>query len=139
MKTWLMTGLLLCLTSLPAHSMAAKAETQPVASSYDTGAEQTAQQPFRLIILGTRKAADIELIRKNIQKLAYVKLFIPTTVSQRHLEFEGKYLGDAVTLIADVESLALNRYDVTTKEKTKHGLRITLRKIQAPPSSAVSP
>jgi hypothetical protein len=124
------TTILLFALFLPAQSFATEATDPPVASSYETGTAQVGQQPFRIIILGTRNAGDIELIRKNIGKLAYVNLFVPAVVSQRHLEFEGTYGGEADVLIADVESLAQNRYDMQMKNDAKKGLLITLRKIQ---------
>lgn len=94
-------------------------------------AEQTA--PFTIIILGTRKASDIEVIRKNIKSLKYVSKFTPSLVSQRHLEFTGLYIGSEETLLADIESLSADRYDVKIKDDRTRGLVITLRKIKPPP------
>lgn len=120
--------------------VAAKVAGAPQASSYDNQQEvgQQAIEPytFRIIVLGTRRRADIELIRKNIVKLKYVTLFVPSSVSQKHIEFVGKSIGDEETLIADVESLSQDRFDVKSKRDRKRGLVITLRKI--PPTATTA-
>ncbi|MFA4972775.1 MAG: hypothetical protein WC683_09190 [bacterium] len=85
---------------------------------------------FTVIILGTRSAQDVEVIEKNLRALPYVTLFIPTMVSQMHLEFEGSMAAEDDVMIADVASLAADRYDVVAKRESKRGLVITLRKIK---------
>ncbi|MFH1829869.1 MAG: hypothetical protein ABH871_03730 [Pseudomonadota bacterium] len=89
--------------------------------------------PFTLIILGTRSASDIELIRKNIKSLAYIKGFSPSQVSQRHLEFTGSFVGSEETFLADIESLSADRFEVNSKDDRERGLVVTLRKIQPVP------
>ena len=119
---------------------AAEARDAPVASSYENRTEATPeaveQYTFRVIILGTRRGSDIEVIRKNVEKLAYVSLFVPSLVSQKHIEFEGMSTGDKETLIADIESLAQDRYEFKSKDDRRRGLVITLRKI--PPISTTA-
>lgn len=115
---------------------ATEKESTPVTSSYGEVQGQPAPETFRIIILGTRSGPDIELIRKNVEKLPYVSLFVPSSVSQRHLEFEGKFTGEEDTLVADVESLSQDRYEVKSKRDSKRGLVITLRKIQPVESTA---
>ena len=121
---------------MAAPQISAEDATQPKASSYETPEVKADPEPFRIIILGTRKASDIELIRKNVEKLPYVSLFVPSSVSQRHLEFKGKYAADQETLIADIESLSQDRYEVKSKNDRRKGLVITVRKIQPVESSA---
>jgi hypothetical protein len=120
--------------------LAAEALGAPVASSYENQAGATSQAveqyTFRVIILGTRRGPDIEVIRKNVEKLAYVSLFVPSLVSQKHIEFEGMSTGDKETLIADIESLSQDRYEVKSKDDRRRGLVITLRKI--PPISTTA-
>ena len=99
-----------------------------IASSH----EEVEGYPFSLIIVGTRSAADIDIIKRNLADRPYVKLLVPTVVSQRHLEFAGSHTGDEATLIADVESLASDRYDMVTRQDRRRGLVITLRKITNP-------
>ncbi len=89
--------------------------------------------PFTLIILGTRKASDIEIIRKNIKSLKYIRNFIPSQISQKHLEFTGSFMGSEETFLADIESLSAERYEVKSKDDRTRGLVITLRKIKPPP------
>jgi len=103
-------------------------EERVIASSH----EEVEGYPFSLIIVGTRSASDVDVIKRNLADRLYVKLLVPTVVSQRHLEFAGSHTGDEATLIADVESLASDRYDMVTKHERKRGLVITLRKITNP-------
>ena len=70
------------LISVPHILAAAENEKPPIASSYGEKSPPQEQQPFRLIILGTRSGPDIELIRKSMEKVAYVSLFVPSSVSQ---------------------------------------------------------
>jgi hypothetical protein len=110
------------------------------ASSYDTQPEVAEQAvdpyTFRVIILGTRSGPDIELIRKNMDKLKYVTLFVPSSVSQKRIEFEGRSIGDEETLVADIESLSQDRFEVKSKRDRRRGLVITLRKIPPVATSA---
>ena len=128
--------LALSLLGAAAQALAEEGDKPVVASSHEEPAAQAEPQPFSVIILGTRSGPDIELIRKNVEKLAYVSLFVPASVSQRHLEFAGKYAGEEETLVADIESLSQDRYDVKAKHKGNRGLVITLRKIQPASSTA---
>ncbi len=140
MKRFLASVALASVVVAAAMSPAAEARDAPVASSYENQAEAAPeaveQYTFRVIILGTRRGSDIEVIRKNVEKLAYVSLFVPSFVSQRHIEFEGMSTGDKETLIADIESLSQDRYEFKSKDDRRRGLVITLRKI--PPISTTA-
>jgi len=114
---------------LPQPSAAEEGDDKVVASTREEDAAKVDAEEFTLVILGTRNASDIKVIQKNLRDRPYVTLFIPTSVSQRHLEFSGRLTGDTATLIADVESLSADRYDVVTKRERRRGLVITLRKI----------
>lgn len=123
---------LISLTIATCISLAADVYGAPEASSYDQpveGHEAVEQYSFHVIILGTRKRSDIELIRTSMDKLKYVTLFVPSLVSQKHIEFAGKSIGDEETLIADIESLSQDRFEVKSKHDRKRGLVITLKKI----------
>ena len=100
------------------------------AFSAETGTDEGAGSRFTVVILGTRNADDVKVIEKNLRKLPQVKLFVPTMVSQQHLEFEGSMTTGDDAMIADVQSLAQDRYDVVAKRESKRGLVITLRKIK---------
>jgi hypothetical protein len=118
--------------ALPQPVAAEEGEGGIVASTRVEDAAEVDAEEFTLVILGTRKAGDIEVIRRNLRDLPYVTLLIPTSVSQRHLEFSGRLAGDEATLIADIESLSADRYDVVAKRDRRRGLVITLRKISDP-------
>lgn len=125
-----LTSILLLLSAIP-PTAAAREEGEVKASSYEAAAEEAEVEPFRIIILGTRSGPDIEIIRKNMEKLAYVSIFVPSSVSQRRLEFEGRFTGPDDVLIADIESLSQDRYEVKARRDNKKGLIITLKKIEA--------
>ncbi len=125
-----LTSILLLLMAAP-HSATAREEGEVKASSYGTAADEPEVEAFRIIILGTRSGPDIEIIRKNMEKLAYVSVFVPSSVSQRRIEFEGRFTGPDDVLIADIESLSQDRYEVKTRRDDKRGLVITLKKIEA--------
>jgi len=130
---------LVCLAIASFVLMARDVHGAPKASSYDQpeqGHEAVEQYTFHVILLGTRSRSDIELIRNNMDRLKYVTLFVPSLVSQNHIEFEGKSTGDEATLMADIESLSQDRFEVKSKHDRKRGLVITLRKI--PPMATTS-
>jgi hypothetical protein len=130
MMRWAETAIAVMILFAALPSFAEESEA-PVASSYQSAQEQIPQeQPFKVIVLGTRSGSDIELIRTNVEKLSYVSIFVPAVVSQRHIEFEGRFAGEDEALIADIESLAQDRYEVKSRKDRNSGLVITLRKIQ---------
>ncbi|MBN1283684.1 MAG: hypothetical protein JXA24_07945 [Proteobacteria bacterium] len=85
---------------------------------------------FAIIILGTRSAADVRVIEKNLRSLPYVSLMVPTVMSQQHLEFQGRMSASDEAMVADVAGLAQDRYEVKARREHRRGLVITLRKIK---------
>jgi hypothetical protein len=93
-------------------------------------ARVSAAEPFTLLILGTRSPTDVELIRAHVAGFPTVTRFVPTVMSQGHLEFSGTLEGPKEPLITDVRGLSVDRYDVDAHDDGTRGLIITLRKIQ---------
>lgn len=85
--------------------------------------------PFTVIITGSRSYSDIDLMKKNIARISSVKKFSQTVASQKHIQFAGLFRGDSDQLVADIEGLAADRFDVQSKKDKLRGLVITLRKI----------
>lgn len=90
---------------------------------------QMQPENFTIILLGTKHYSDVDIIKKNIQKLSSVKNFQPLISSQKHVEFSGTFSGDKDSFVADVESLATDRFVIQSKNDKNRGLVITLRKI----------
>lgn len=90
---------------------------------------QAQSENFTVILLGTRHYSDADIIKKNIQKLPSVKNFQPSISSQKHVEFSGTFSGDKDSFVADIESLAADRFVIQSKNDKNRGLVITLRKI----------
>ncbi len=134
MKSSLRNALLSVLVAALSLACAAAASAQtedeaapaaaPSASSY-----QSQTTPFTLIILGTRDAGDVQVIRKNLTRLPSVKSLIPSFESQKHIEFFGALAGSAENLEADVRSLAADRYSMEVRDDKRRGLVITLSKL----------
>ena len=89
--------------------------------------------PFTLIIMGTRHYPDVDVMRRNIARMPLMQRFVQTVAAQNHLQFAGAFGGAEAALIADVQGLAADRYEVQTRQDKARGLIITLRKIQAKP------
>ena len=87
--------------------------------------------PFTLIIMGTRHYADVDVMRRNIARIALMQRFVQTVAAQNHLQFTGAFGGAEDALVADIRGLAADRYEVQTREDKTRGLVITLRKIQS--------
>ena len=117
-------GLIACAGSVSISSAAE--ETQ--AASAAPAASGTA---FTLVMLGTRHYADADVLRRNIAKIPSMQRFTQTVSSQKHLQFIGLFSGDEASLIADIEGLAADRFEVQKRQDKAQGLVITLRKIQS--------
>lgn len=104
------------------------------AAQEGTAESSTGIQPFTIIISGTRSYADIDSVRKGVQKIPTIQRFVETVSSQNHMQFTGVFTGDASALIASIEGAASDRFDVQSKDDKTRGLVITLRKAskQAP-------
>jgi hypothetical protein len=87
---------------------------------------------FTLIILGTRHYSDVDVVISNLKNLPYIDRIVPTLTSQMRQEFEGSFQHNEGDLIADVRSLAADRFDLETRTDDPSGLVITLRKIGSP-------
>lgn len=98
-----------------------------------SGAEEPSppeQTPFVLAITGTRHRADVEAISKNAARIRGVSGLIETSASQNRVEFSGVYSGDVQSLLADIEGLAQDRFEVHSKPDKGGRLVITLRKLK---------
>lgn len=112
---------------------AAHAQT---AATHPVGSSPVAPSPpraisFSLLIIGTRYFTDVDVITKNLKALATMKHFVPVLSSQRHAKFSGRFLGTEEALLADIRSLAADRFEMETRQDVKEGLIITLRKMSA--------
>lgn len=87
--------------------------------------------PFRLVVLGTRYYADVDVLLRNLRELPPVEQLVPRLESQNRLEFDGRFRGPPPSLVADVRSLAANRFEVAQAQEGKL-LLLTLRKSAAP-------
>ncbi|MFA4875003.1 MAG: hypothetical protein WC956_04815 [bacterium] len=132
LRTALLSLCFIVLTAFSATLCFAQDEDAGAASSSSSSssASQHETTPFILIILGTRNSGDVDVIRKNVSRLPYVKKFVPLFESQKHIEFLGGLSGSTDTLVADVRSLAADRYEMESRDDKRRGLVITLRKIQ---------
>jgi hypothetical protein len=101
----------------------------PAPAAAEEGQAPGAQR-FTVIVLGTRNAQDVDVIERNLRGLAYVRSLTPSAMSQRRVEYSGVCTGPQDTLIADVTSLAADRYELKARTDRQRGLVITLRKIQ---------
>ena len=135
MRRLLLTALLAMLL-MPAASALAQvedAEGGDVAAS-SSAAESTT--PFTIIFLGTRVAGDVDVIRKNVARLPSVRVLVPLMESQMHVEYFGALAGSEEGLVADIRSLAADRFDVESRNVRNQGLVITLKKMAAPAPAA---
>lgn len=89
--------------------------------------------PFTLIIVGTRHLPDIDVIKRNVQRIAGVGRLVPAVSSQNHLQFKGTFSGTREALVADIEGLAAERFDLKANDDPSGSLIITLRKMAAAP------
>jgi hypothetical protein len=87
---------------------------------------------FTLIVLGTRHYSDVNVVISNLKNLPYVDRIVPTLTTQMRQEFEGSFQRKEGDLVADVRSLAADRFDLETRADDPSGLVITLRKIGSP-------
>lgn len=85
-------------------------------------------QPFTIIISGTRSYSDIDSVRKSIQKIPSMQKFVETVSSQNHVQFVGLFTGDPNSLVASIEGVAADRFEIQSKDDKTRGLVITLRK-----------
>lgn len=127
-------SLLICLAlglglALVAAKPSRGAAEEPVAAS------EIPQTAFTLLIVGTRHYADVEVMRKNVGRIPKMQRLVETVSSQNHLQFSGLYGGEVDSLIADIQGLAADRFDVQARDDKARGLVITLRKIQADQTS----
>lgn len=86
---------------------------------------------FTLLIVGTRHYSDITVMEKNIRRIPKMQRLVQTVSNQNHVQFTGTYSGDADSLLADIQGLAADRFEVQSRDDRARGLVITLRKIQA--------
>jgi hypothetical protein len=105
----------------------------PAQAAEEAAAAQAGPIPFTLLIMGTRHYSDVDVMRRNIARIAFMQRFVQTVAAQNHLEFAGSFGGAEEALVADVRGLAADRYDVQTRQDKTRGLVITLRKIQTAP------
>lgn len=98
-------------------------------------APESASIPFSLLIVGTRHYADADVMSKNIRRIQKVQRLVQTVSSQNHVQFAGVYGGAPESLLADIQGLAQDRFEVQSRDDQARGLVITLRKIQADESS----
>lgn len=115
---------LICFTSVGGVLLAQTAGSP----SAQVPSSQAGHDSFTLLVLGTRRFADIDLLRKTLKQLASVKHLQPSVSSQNHLQFVGLYTGDPQSLIGDIERVAADRFEVRAKEDSSRGLVITLKK-----------
>ena len=87
---------------------------------------------FTLIVLGTRHHSDVDVIISNLKNLPYVDRIVPSFTSQLRQEFEGSFQHNDGDIIADVSSLAANRFELEDRFDQQSRLIITLRKIGTP-------
>ena len=104
---------------------------QSTAKAEETAAASAGGTAFTVIMLGTRHYADADVMRRNIAKIPSMQRFSQTISSQKHLQFVGLFGGDESSLIADIEGLAADRFEIQTRQDKSRGLVITLRKIQS--------
>ncbi len=126
---------LIALLLLPAAPALAQVED---ADAGDTPAASSAAEsttPFTIIFLGTRVAGDVDVIRRNVSRLPSVRVLVPLMESQMHVEYFGALAGSEESLIADIQSLAADRFDVESRNTRSQGLVITLKKMAAPPAA----
>lgn len=109
-----------------AHLGVAAAEEGAVSSS--TAETSAGVVPFTIIISGTRSYADIDSVRKSMQKISTIQKFVETVSSQNHVQFTGVFTGDPNTLITNIENAVADRFDVQSKDDKTRGLVITLRR-----------
>ncbi len=91
--------------------------------------DQTQTLQIKITLLGTSHREDVQIMTSNLSKLAGMINFAPTVIAKKHFEFAGTYSGDPSDLIADVKSLASDRFSVDSKKKGDT-LTMTLRKIE---------
>ena len=86
-----------------------------------------------ILIVGTKHFSDVNIIHKNIKKNNSIQNLLQTVSSQNHIALTGTFSGSADSVIADIEGLAQDRYEVQKKNDKNQGLIITLRKIADKP------
>ena len=85
----------------------------------------------KITLLGTSHREDVQIMTSNLSKVAGMQNFAPTVIAKKHFEFAGTYNGNPQDLIADVKSLASDRFSVNSKNRSGT-LTMTLRKIEPP-------
>lgn len=111
-------------------ALAAARPSRGAAEEPAAASSEISQTAFTLLIVGTRHHADVEVMRNNVGRIPKMQRLVQTVSSQNHLQFSGLYGGAVDALIADIQGLAADRFDVQARDDKARGLVITLRKIQ---------
>ncbi len=121
----------ICL--IVATPVSAQTPTKPIVSTSAT--VSTSAIPFTLVLLGTRHYTDIDALTGSLKQLKPMRQFIPLRESQNQIVYSGRFAGTTDALMADITSLAANRFDLQTRTDRRDGFIITLRKITSPPEA----
>lgn len=132
-KILLIAAVAASFLSAYSHADPKDSRSAPVAVPGQAVVQNGSAINFTLMIAGTRSYQDVNLIRKNLKGISGMQSLVPFEESQMNLKFSGRFLGTADSLVSDIESLAMDRFEVKKTNDKKRGLTITLRKITAKP------